>query len=603
MDDFSFEPKFGRAAMNDGLHDRKYLHAVIVETARGGPRWRARPRTFTGARIGRGGVAARMLGFERTGINGRRAIVKTRLVRMGPRAIAAARMHLDYIQRDGVSRDGAPGRLYCADQDGADGKLFLEPFAGDRHHFRLVVSPEDGAEYEELKPLIRQFMGRMEEDLGSELRWVAADHVDTLHPHTHIMLRGKDDQGADLVIAPAYIRAGMGERVADLVSVDLGPRSDAKIDQRLHAEINAERLTSIDRDLLCRMDGDRRVRAGGNAMADHAVRTGRLRKLGSLGLAEKLDGGMWRLAGKLEPVLCSLGRQEQAIGCMGQALAASGLKRSAAELVVHRFERSLGVTGRVVAFGASSDNADRRYLIVDGLDGRCHHLEIGRGDRPVAIEIGAIVHIEPRRPNRRALDEAHIASKTNNPSGRSTALRDVDHEGPAGTQGQHFDIEILSSVPLDALHHHDGETWLDKELVAPRELIRDARFGREVLEALQKRRAWLVEQDLAMLDKGRLRCRPNMLGVLRQRELSRAPNAIAGETGLEFRAVQSWELEAGAMPRLDLGPFALADGAKQSVFVPPQPAFQRSNDRSKVGISRTDDPIGLPLERARGLEV
>src|SRR5205814_6228412 len=141
----------------------------------------------------RGGVAARMLGRRFAGLRGRRAIVKTRLVRLGGKALAAARAHLRYIQRDGATREGEAGRLYSAADDQADGKAFLERCDGDRHQFRLIVSAEDGAQYDDLRPLVRRFMARMEEDLGTRLDWVAADHVDTLHPHTHIMLRGKDE--------------------------------------------------------------------------------------------------------------------------------------------------------------------------------------------------------------------------------------------------------------------------------------------------------------------------------------------------------------------------------------------------------------------------
>ena len=44
----------------------------------------------------------------------RRAIVKTRLVRLRGRGFGAALAHLRYIQRDGVQRDGSPGVLYSA---------------------------------------------------------------------------------------------------------------------------------------------------------------------------------------------------------------------------------------------------------------------------------------------------------------------------------------------------------------------------------------------------------------------------------------------------------------------------------------------------------
>lgn len=193
-------------------------------------------------------------------------------MRLGGRALAAARAHLRYIQRDGVTREGEPGRLYSASEDEADGKAFLERCEEDRHQFRFIVSAEDGAEYEDLKPLVRRFMARMEEDLGTRLNWVAADHVDTLHPHTHIMLRGTDERGENLVIAPDYIKRGMRERLTELVTLDLGPRTDLEIQRRLRLDVHAERLTAIDRRLLRDMDSDRTVAASGRSMVDHAIR-------------------------------------------------------------------------------------------------------------------------------------------------------------------------------------------------------------------------------------------------------------------------------------------------------------------------------------------
>src|SRR3546814_3339105 len=106
----------------------------------------------------------------------------------------AARAHLRYIQRDGVTRGGAPGELYSAERDTADGKAFLQRCDGDRHQFRFIVSAEDGSEYPDLKPYIRRLMTQMEADLGTRLDWVAVDHFNTAHPHTHIMLRGRSEE-------------------------------------------------------------------------------------------------------------------------------------------------------------------------------------------------------------------------------------------------------------------------------------------------------------------------------------------------------------------------------------------------------------------------
>src|SRR3546814_6963389 len=90
-------------------------------------------------------------------------------------------------------------------------------------------------------------MKQMEEDLDTQLDWVAVDHYNTGHPHTHVVLRGKDDCGRDLVIAREYIAQGMRERAAEIVTFDLGPRTDLEIEHKPRAETAAERFTGQDR--------------------------------------------------------------------------------------------------------------------------------------------------------------------------------------------------------------------------------------------------------------------------------------------------------------------------------------------------------------------
>jgi len=78
-------------------------------------------------------------------------------------------------------RDGSTGELYSEREYAAYGKAFLERCDGDRHQFRFIVSAEDGAEYDDLRPLVRRFMARMEEDFGTRLDWAAVNHFDTGH--------------------------------------------------------------------------------------------------------------------------------------------------------------------------------------------------------------------------------------------------------------------------------------------------------------------------------------------------------------------------------------------------------------------------------------
>jgi type IV secretory pathway VirD2 relaxase len=592
-----------------------------------------------------------MLGARHAGLRSRRAIVKTRLVRLGGKALAAAHAHLRYIQRDGVARDGEPGRLYSAAEEGADGKAFLERSSGDRHQFRFIVSAEDGDQYDELKPLIRRFMARMEEDLGTKLDWVAADHVDTLHPHTHIMLRGRDERGDNLVIAPDYIKHGMRERLAGLVSLDLGPRTDLEIEQRLRRDVHAERLTALDRRLLREAGTARTVQAAGRTMADHALRSGRLRKLGALGLADELGGGRWRLAEDVEPTLRRLGEQGDIIRTMQRAMTAAGVERAPAEQVIHPPEDGATITGRIVARGLADELRDRHYLIVDGVDGRAHYVEIGKGDAVEPFATGAIVAISPRaaaagETDRRIAETAaanggrysvdlHRAAE----GGASVAFAEShvrrleairrtaggverSAEGIWSIPPDYVDlarryeaqvardapveVRLLSAVPLERLADHDGATWLDRELVSPLEQTRDQGFGREVRSALALRRAWLVEQGFAAFDGRQLVCRPDMLAGLERRELVRVGAGISAETGLEFAPTPAGSRVEGVLRRrLDLasGRFAMIENGRAFELVRWRPVLARAIGRPVSGQLRRDGGISWTIGRGRDLDV
>src|SRR5690606_31054045 len=95
---------------------RRYLHSVLAAAMRAGLVDRKRRRRFAGTRLGRGAAAGRLRGARdgHAGPRARRAIVKTRLVRLAGKRAGAAAAHLSYIQRDGVGRGGGIGELYSA---------------------------------------------------------------------------------------------------------------------------------------------------------------------------------------------------------------------------------------------------------------------------------------------------------------------------------------------------------------------------------------------------------------------------------------------------------------------------------------------------------
>ncbi|MBO9712479.1 relaxase/mobilization nuclease RlxS [Sphingomonas sp.] len=650
MSDDDFEPKLGRIGNRPGRKGKRYLGLVVAAAARAGKVLGKRGRRFDGSRIGRGAAVGRLLSSRdrHAAFRARRAVVKTRLVRLGGKGIAGARAHLRYLQRDSVTREGEPGRLYSPGDDHADGRGFLDRSAGDRHQFRFIVSAEDGAEYEDLRPLTRRLMAQMEADLGTRLDWVAVDHFDTGHPHTHILLRGVDERGANLVIAREYIAHGIRARAAELVTLDLGPRTAREIEARLRQEIGAERLTTIDRKLLRAMDAERVVASADHDPFQQSLRAGRLKTLGSMGLAEELGGGRWRLAEDLEATLRAMAERGDIIRTMQRELTARRLEREGADRAIFEIGADQApVVGRVVARGLADELRDKHYLLVDGIDGRAHYVDIGLGSATAPLSEGTIVRVSAREASVREADrtvaevaaandgyysvelhlrhdaqasevfaETHVrrleamrragAGVEREPDGHWRIA--VDHLDRAAAYEQRqlrerpVEVELLSPTPLKQLARADAATWLDRELAADRpEPLRDAGFGREVRTALDVRRQWLVEQGLAEERDGQLRVRVNLLAALQRRELLRVADQLSDELGRPFAEARNGErIEGRLARRLDLtsGQFALIEKSKEFTLVPWRPALEKQIGKEVGGIMR-DDGVNWRFGRGR----
>jgi hypothetical protein len=58
-------------------------------------------------------------------------------MRMGATAAKAAALHVRYIERDGVEKDGSKGLLYDA-QGPVRAGVFEQPRPGEKHQFRFI---------------------------------------------------------------------------------------------------------------------------------------------------------------------------------------------------------------------------------------------------------------------------------------------------------------------------------------------------------------------------------------------------------------------------------------------------------------------------------
>src|SRR5262245_60536532 len=286
-----FEPKLGR--IRDVRRARAQRHAALVFRQAGKHGARAlRQRGHISPATPKRGMGA---GLMAPGT--RRVIVKARYTRMVGGDLGAARAHLKYIVRDGVTREGALGRLYDATKDDVDGSAFLDRSDKDPHQFRIVVSADEGARLADLEPFVRGLVTQMQRDLVTKLDCVAADHFNTGHPHTHIVIRGRDQDGDDLVMARDYIAHGVRARAQSLITLELGPETEVERVQKLFNEVGQERLTRLDRSLIARAkDGILVISAAEEAdPVQQTLRDGRLKTLERLHLASERQQPVWAL--------------------------------------------------------------------------------------------------------------------------------------------------------------------------------------------------------------------------------------------------------------------------------------------------------------------
>lgn len=641
MSDDDFTPTLGRQRGKDGKTVVRYGGRIAAAARLAGTKTGVRSRRFDGSRIGRGASIGRLLSSRDrlAGFRARRAVVKASLIRLAGKGGQAARAHMRYIQRDGVTREGLPGELYGPETDRADGREFLQRTADDRHQFRFIVSAEDGAEYPDLKPYVRRLMAQVEQDLGTRLDWVAVDHFNTEHPHTHIVLRGVDESGQNLIIAREYISHGLRERASELVTLDLGPRTEQEIEARLRHDIREERMTPIDQRLIQSMDADRLVVPAHRDPFQQSLRAGRLQKLASMSLAENVGGGRWQLAEELEGTLRTLGERGDIIRTMQRELSARKLDRPwlGRSLFGAGDSDPEPIVGRVIARGLADEHRDRHYLLVDGVDGHAHYVDIGRGDAIAPIPEGAIVRVSARSLEVRDADRvvAEVAAANggrystdlhlrHDPSAtqafadahvrRLEAMRRagagvareadgswtiaVDHADRAAAyearrhRDQPVEVETLSARPLEQLRDADAATWVDRELASRSPLpIRDAGFGRDVRAAMAVRQQWLVEQQLADVDGDRVRLRSNAIMMLQRRELLREGEALSGVVGKPFvEARVGDQIEGTITRRIDLagGRFAVVEKSREFTLVPWRPVLENQLGKSSSGIVRAD---------------
>lgn len=495
-------------------------------------------------RFGRGGHAAAQ--FPASAYR-QRVTVKARVVRHkgtrsgGGSASGALRKHVAYLERDGAGELSERGVAFNREGDVSREEVnaLTERMTQDRHHFRFIVSPEAGDALD-LKPYAQQLVGAMEQDLGTRLEWIGVAHYNTDNPHVHLLVRGRDEAGGDLVINREYLSHGLRLQAMELATRTLGPRLDVDIERAQRRDLKADRLTALDqtlaREAAAHAEGwVSALRAQNGSLASErqrGLKLARLQHLEGLGLARELRAGVWQLESDLVPRLRELGSRGDIVKLIHQRLRGS---EPAIATVIFSKERppDAPVTGRVFDRGLADELHDRRYVLVEARDGKAYYVPLSEySERPgFEASVGSIVTVSPvAKTEARAADRnllRHAASHegvydptmhrelvertVRLPPGvsaddyvhshvkRAQALasrglieslgegryripfdlleRVAKQPAVGRDRGTVLQVERLSALDLQAQVTAEGATWLDRELAAGADFQGTARVG------------------------------------------------------------------------------------------------------------------------------
>ncbi len=574
-DIFNIRP--GRVRNSSLGRELTHIDQVLLAAKKTGNRSATKERPSGFSSFGRGRIA---YGRSRLFSSHRRVLIKARISRQTALSTTGAPIagHLAYLKRDGVTRDHEPATMFDAANDRANDVAFAARCEDDRHHFRFIISPEDAAQMTDLRSFTRDLTMQMERDLGTRLDWVAVDHWNTDNPHVHLIIRGVDDTGADLVIARDYISNGLRSRAEDLVAIELGPKAEHDIRSSLEHEINAQRWTRLDRAIKDRANeqGNIDLRPEHPGPEDPLLRrlmTSRLQQLETMGLAIDAGPGEWVISSGAESLLCDLGERGDIIKTMHRVLRDRGLQRP--NLAVTQDPVTSPVIGQLIATGLHDELSGEAFAMIDGVDGRTHHVRFKSIEAFAhAPATGGIVEVR--------------------------SFGGQDDPNPTRLLANRSDLNLSQQITAP------GATWLDHRLVDHSRLdVSQSGFGAEVMVAMAAREQFLIDQGLASRHGNHVLLQRNLLETLRRQEVEAMGARLASEYGMTHQANFSGEKISGTYRRIikmSSGRFAMIENGLGFQLVPWSSALEKNLGCEVSGVVRSNGGVDWS-RKSRGLEI
>lgn len=592
----------------------------------------------------------------------RRAVIKVRLRQRS--TLAKLRAHVNYLQREGVSKEHERGILYDKDSENIEGKEIAHQYKNDARHFRVIISPEDGVELD-LTKYTREIMSSMEQDLGTKLSWVAVNHYNTDQPHSHVIIRGVDDRGRDLVIPPDYISHGIRARAEGIATRELGRVRKEELVRKIESSLTQTRVLSLDKRLVLMQESHpshwinvNELMATGYEGKLRIQIMKRLKHLESIGLANELTepsgislkhkkSGRWQVDNDLVGELRRKVEAQNLKVTVGRHIPLVRKDRS-----IIKFEKDAeklqSVIGRLVGSGYENELIDRRYWVVEGLDGNVHYVPLWSHE--ISAKDGNIVQIEAKKPapfNTKAdeniykfsqerggdfnIKEFHSFVKDNQYSSdfdvdgyvqrhasrlKTLTARQLVNKESEGVYKIPSDLpeaieeykirmggklrnrltakELETTVSLNELPKIEGRTFLDDHLVKKDkpEIVVGSGFGKEYSKALDERMKFLEQIGLAKKGKLGISVSSNLINELDRIEMERYAKELPQYYRLKkLYSGDSFDGMAGQEVKLRSGNYLAVIktnnyGGKDIVLVPMRKEFSKLTKHDELRISR-----------------
>ncbi|MDI1325618.1 MAG: DUF3363 domain-containing protein [Brevundimonas sp.] len=514
-----FEPRL--SARRESAHEA----APRVDGFADGASARVIARHFASTRKAPGIRSARPVVLQQ-----RKVVVVWRKMLSGTGARKALAYHLGYLTREGVEQDGGAARFFDAGSSDVDPRAFISRCKEHPGHYRLMVNPEDGRELGDLKTYARQFVQRVERDVGAPIEWIGTGHHDTGRPHLHLLLRDRTPDGRDLRLTGDYLSGGLKNAAEGVATELLGPRAE----RTPKPTIQADRLTDLDL-ILMEAASDGRVEASGLPGPHRPDALRRLVYLERKGWARAAGTAAWEIPPDLRTILRKAAQRDYRELASAKILRDSNLSGDGSRMRAISLEPGEHFAGAFVGVRPMGRcTSGSQALVIDGLDGNLGHILVRDAraamclDRiPTGAVIEAVGAVRGVRPSDQTIAEIaaerggvwsradhaearpddwpkfigfhHSRAEAMSLEGACKALGDGRYSIPddyCDRAGQveralwgpsEISVRVLDDRQLEDQVRSPGLTWLDRLMAKPDRPHLSGPFGEAVTAALTER--------------------------------------------------------------------------------------------------------------------